>query len=246
MVDLKDFYEVDSQRFWDPCEGPIGRDLHLLKIAKEEEFSSVLEYGPGAGSLLLNILENKKNCTLVGYDISENIVQNLEKNFSKLIKINKIDQSNKSFFYTAKNDILFKTEDNSIDLCICADVLEHVIDPFKVIREFRRVLKKNGRFILSVPNYGYLRHIIKLLKGEQPITGGHASVYEWHKSDEGWDGMHFHTFTYQSVEAALKTTGFKIEKIIGDSKELKIPFISQIRRNYPSLLSGTLTALSRK
>ena len=35
---LKDFYEEDSQRFWDPCEGPIGRDKHLLKLAKEKIF----------------------------------------------------------------------------------------------------------------------------------------------------------------------------------------------------------------
>ena len=98
---------------------------------------------------------------------------------------------------------------------------------------------------MSVPNYGYLRHIFKLLRGKQPITGGHASVYEWHKEEEGWDGMHLHTFTHESLLASLETTGFVVEKIVGDSKELPIPFLANLRRYFPKLLSGTLTAVAK-
>ena len=115
---LEEFYEIDSQRFWDPCNGPIGRDLHLLKIANEKNFKSVLEYGPGSGSLLLNILSNKKNCEIVGYDISENIIKNLRKNMDKLIEQQKIHNSNKGYFYLAKNDLLYNTQDKSVDWCI--------------------------------------------------------------------------------------------------------------------------------
>ena len=112
------------------------------------------------------------------------------------------------------------------------------------MREFKRVLKTEGRLILSVPNYGYLKHIIALIRGKQPITGGHASVYEWYKPEEGWDGMHLHTFTRESLNASLLTSGFKVKKIVGDSKKLSVPFVEAIRRKFPSLLSGTLTALA--
>ena len=224
MTNLVDFYDKDSDRFWDPIDGPIGRDIHLLKLSQEIKYRSVLEYGPGSGSLLFSLLKNKKNCQIIAYDISKKIIEKLNINMNKMLDNNMIDKTNKGSFYLVDNDLLDSTEDNSIDLCLCGDVLEHVIDPFRVLREFKRVLKIEGKLILSVPNYGYLRHIFKLLRGKQPITGGHASVYEWHKEEEGWDGMHLHTFTHESLLASLETTGFVVEKIVGDSKELPIPF----------------------
>ena len=42
---------------------------------------------------------------------------------------------------------------NSIDLCILSQVLEHVDDPEKTMREVSRVLKKNGYCHLTSPNY---------------------------------------------------------------------------------------------
>lgn len=41
--------------------------------------------------------------------------------------------------------------DESFDIIICSHVLEHVPDDIKAMREFRRVLKKNGWAVLLVP-----------------------------------------------------------------------------------------------
>lgn len=48
-------------------------------------------------------------------------------------------------------------EDNSFDIVICCDVLEHVNDPRESIREMMRVLKEGGSLYLLVPNYLYPR-----------------------------------------------------------------------------------------
>jgi len=42
-------------------------------------------------------------------------------------------------------------EDNSVDGIVCLNVLEHVIDPGKAIREIKRVLKPGGKIFLTVP-----------------------------------------------------------------------------------------------
>lgn len=45
---------------------------------------------------------------------------------------------------------------NSIDTIISFSVLEHVSEPFETIKEFKRILKDKGVFIISVPQYWHL------------------------------------------------------------------------------------------
>jgi ubiquinone/menaquinone biosynthesis C-methylase UbiE len=42
-------------------------------------------------------------------------------------------------------------EDNTFDLAVAFDVLEHIEDDVKAVAELNRVLKTGGRFIFSVP-----------------------------------------------------------------------------------------------
>lgn len=44
-------------------------------------------------------------------------------------------------------------EDESFDLVICDNVLEHLENPDEVFREVRRVLKPGGRFVAKTPNF---------------------------------------------------------------------------------------------
>ena len=43
-------------------------------------------------------------------------------------------------------------DDNSFDFVIALQVLEHVENSWHAVREFKRILKNNGRCIISVPN----------------------------------------------------------------------------------------------
>jgi len=48
----------------------------------------------------------------------------------------------------------FPFEDNSIDLIVCGQVLEHVKNPFKSVAEMKRVLKPDHYMILIAPSTG--------------------------------------------------------------------------------------------
>ena len=69
---------------------------------------------------------------------------------------------------------LISAPSNSIDTIISFSVLEHVSEPFEALKEFKRVLKSNGIFIISVPQYwhlheephDYLRFTKHVLKGK--------------------------------------------------------------------------------
>jgi len=53
----------------------------------------------------------------------------------------------------------------SFDLTICAEVLEHLLDPAAALRELARVTKRGGRVLVSVPVVGWSRWIEAKLSG---------------------------------------------------------------------------------
>jgi SAM-dependent methyltransferase len=56
-------------------------------------------------------------------------------------------------------------EDESVDIHITQDVLEHIYNPFKVFKEIARTLKPGGAHIFTVPLVqGYLKSKIRALK----------------------------------------------------------------------------------
>lgn len=76
-------------------------------------------------------------------------------------------------------------DDNSYDAVILTQVLEHVPDPEATLAEICRVLKSNGKLLLSVPLNG-------------PLHG------------EPW---HYFQFTHYALDQLAKKTGFQISEI---------------------------------
>jgi len=97
---------------------------------------AILEVGCGTGSLL-KILQQNNN--VYGVDISESGIQKAKKENIKCELIN-INRDSLPF------------PDNSFDICICLETIEHLENPYHCLKEIRRVLKKKGRFLISIPN----------------------------------------------------------------------------------------------
>jgi 2-polyprenyl-3-methyl-5-hydroxy-6-metoxy-1,4-benzoquinol methylase len=56
---------------------------------------------------------------------------------------------------------------SSLDLVLCLDVLEHMVDPWALIKRVTPLMAPNGRLILSVPNVRNIKFIMRLLfKGD--------------------------------------------------------------------------------
>ena len=80
-------------------------------------------------------------------------------------------------------------EDNSFDLVLCAEVLEHVRDVQLLLSEVRRVLRPGGRFAVTTPAHG------RLIRPEHPFS------------------PHIRFFTKRSLADALHATGFDVESL---------------------------------
>jgi ubiquinone/menaquinone biosynthesis C-methylase UbiE len=105
----------------------IHRDIHRN--------SKVLDIGCNSGGLTKDLIKTK-NCEIYGIDINKQLVANANKKGIRAIT-----------GYAEK----LPYEDNFFDAVVCAEILEHVIDPDKVMREAIRVLKPSGIFTGSVP-----------------------------------------------------------------------------------------------
>lgn len=75
-------------------------------------------------------------------------------------------------------DGLYDIRDESIDLVVALDFIEHILDPQKFVRECIRVVRPGGRVLINTPNIQYWKHLESLVcKGIFPHTSGDAEVY---------------------------------------------------------------------
>lgn len=150
----------------------------------------LLDVGCGQG-ILADLIKNKYK-EIYGIEISNEIAGIA---VSKGINISNININSEPFPY----------EDNFFDTVVCLDIIEHVFEPIRLLKESIRVLKKDGCLILSTPNIRYIYHLNRLIfKGRFPKTSA---------DNCGYDGGHIHYFTFTDIEQLLQQAGFvSIEK----------------------------------
>lgn len=97
------------------------------------------------------------------------------------------------------------------DTVFWGDNIEHVFAPVKILAEIHRVLKKNGRLILSTPNQNYWRYRwYMFINGELPKTEG--------ENNEPWEWEHIRFFSPRILTKLLHRTHFRQTKLIGVSR----------------------------
>ena len=143
-----------------------SKDIDSIRVDPENNyFSQVLqetmEYIPnsknicdvGCGNGLFSaVLKDWINCRLVGVDGSEYALQQAQKmGFDELIHIGDFSVDRLPF------------EDNSFDLVINKDVLEHLLHPEHLIYEISRITKECGHVLIHVPNHFPLIGRLKLM-----------------------------------------------------------------------------------
>jgi len=127
------------------------RYQNLRKFMGNVSDKKVLDAGAGEGFFLSSFSCEKK----IGLELSKERIKRSKKLFPNL-KIKHGDVRELPF------------EDESLDVIICSEVLEHVEGYEKGISELKRCLKKNGHLILSFPNE-FMVNIGRLILLKFPI-----------------------------------------------------------------------------
>lgn len=236
---LKQYYEDSSHRFWDPRLGMTGRDLVVYPLLNGLS-GTLLEYGCGAGSLLLELAKEDRFTECIGVDISEKALSSVVQAWGDFKHADK----DKLKVMIPQNDQLPAIPDKSIDIIVSVATIEHVLNPYVVIDELYRMASDKAVFVCCVPNYAYLKHVMQLMFGVQPNTGTDEPVENWR--NVGWDGMHIHTFTKSSLSTLLKDCGWKPDKWTGWGERFSWLGFGILRQRFPWLLSGEIIAVCKK
>lgn len=140
----------------------------------------VLDVGCGEGFTLKKLQEKKIGKNNVGIDNSTDAIKIGKKIYPE------VDLQKGSIY-----DIQFK--DNSFDLVLCTEVLEHLDDPHKAIEEMKRVSSKY--LLFSVPNEPFFI-------GANLLRGKYIKSFGNHPE-------HINHWTFWSFERLLKKHGLK-------------------------------------
>lgn len=184
---------------WVDFNDNYGRDV-IVEFAKSDDASKgkkakkvILDLGAGEGDDLFNIQKSQPDAELHAIESWEPNVKLLT---SRGVTVHHAD--------IEKMKLPFK--DNSVDVIIINQVLEHTKDIFWILHEIMRVLKKDGRMIVGVPNLAAFHNRIILLSGVTPecmtLRGSHV---------RGFTFTDFNRLmkSYESVElVGRRGTGF--------------------------------------
>jgi len=141
----------------------------LQRLIVSLPISSALEVGSGEGYILYYIREVRPDILLIGSDISEEMVRLAQNRHCGII-----------WCVAEAENLPFL--DDSFDLVIACEVLEHVLDPNIVLKQLRRVSKKFC--IISVPEEPLWR-ILNMLRGKYLRDFGNTPGHIHHWSADG-------------------------------------------------------------
>lgn len=146
----------------------IDRHLRNMQLSKN---SAILNIGCGTGGTI-DMLE--KYGTLENVDTSQEAVNYLKKrNITNVKKV---------------NGIKLPFRDSTFDLVIALDVLEHIKEDSKALKEWHRVLKPGGKLLITVP------------------------AYQWLWSDHDESLHHYRRYTLSGLHSTVNREGFKVSK----------------------------------
>lgn len=186
--------------------GSFDRYIRTIKLFEKYCYQQgskhrILDVGAYPGHLAL-ILRNVYGCLVYGVSgtTSGGFERKMEEYGINIRKLNiekqRLPFDNKSF------DTVFLTE-----------VIEHLFNPYLVIREVGRVLKENGVLILSTPNFVSLRKRIHFLQGKSilPIESETGDIL-WSDKEMWWRG-HVREWTSSEISLVLSRHSLLVKKI---------------------------------
>ena len=150
----------------------------------------VLEVGAGSGAITRH-LARTNGCEVVALEINPE-------------SIRKLKPYCKAIYSSNLNDPAWPgtlSAEGKFDVVIAADVLEHVYDPWTVLKGMKSLLNEGGSIILSLPHVGHCSLLACLIQED-------FEYREWGLMDK----THIRFFGIHNIQALYESAGMVIEE----------------------------------
>lgn len=155
-----------------------------------EEVDRVLEVGCGTGNTLAWLKVNKGCSWVGGVEIFHEAAREAQ---------GKLD----AVYEGDVETIDLPVEPGSLDAVLCLDVLEHMVDPWRMVRRLDALLKPGGMIVASLPNVRNFRVVLPLL-----LLG------KWEYGDSGLlDRTHLRFFVRRTAIDLLECSGMTVDAV---------------------------------
>ncbi len=149
----------------------------------------VLDIGCGAGALGRTLKEERGTREVVGVEIVEDAASRAKEVLDQVF-VGSIEEMDLPF------------EDGHFDCIVCADVLEHLIDPEAALRKLARVLAQDGVIVMSLPNVRFFEILAVLSSGAWPYQD--AGILDY---------THLRWFTRAALPGLVAAAGLEAVEI---------------------------------
>jgi ubiquinone/menaquinone biosynthesis C-methylase UbiE len=132
----------------------------------------MLDVGCGEGRHIFGVMQDYPQMKCVGLDMDNASLNKAEEGYQYFESI-----SNAGAEFVKGSAYSLPFPDESIDLIVCSEVLEHLHEYNDAVVEIHRVLKPGGKFYASVPASWPEKVCWSLSKDYQNQPGGHLRIF---------------------------------------------------------------------
>ena len=149
--------------------------FNLTKYSLNES-GTMLDVGCGEGRHIFGIMQNYPEMKCIGLDMDDDSLIKAEEGYEFFESI-----SNAGAEFLKGSAYSLPFQNNSLDLIVCSEVLEHLHQYNDAVKEIHRVLKPGGKFYASVPASWPEKICWALSKDYQNQPGGHLRIFNQSK-----------------------------------------------------------------
>lgn len=180
----------------------------------------VLDLGCGSGALG-QYLSTERGCTCDGVTLSRAEAEHAHPNYRK-VEVADLEAVNLPQLFAG----------HQYDAIVCADVLEHLRNPERILQACRTLLSPKGRLLISVPNAAYAGLTLDLMHGEFR-----------YRAEGLLDKTHLRFFTRRSLYRFFQENGWSIDTLQAIRRELWDSEFEQTPDSLPPAVTRYLLSL---
>lgn len=175
---------------------------HKIKFAKQIiekiRFQNCLDVGCASGFMISEVYKAFPHAKYFGIDIYDRVIEHAQKTYPHI-----------NFKVASAEKLPFA--ENSFDLILFYETIEHVENPKDCLKEVKRILKKDGTLILTMDSGSLLFRI---------------AWFIWENSKgKIWQGAHLHPFHHTELEHLIRSSDFKIKDKIFSFLGMEVTFV---------------------